>query len=534
MATTVRLLGPVEIFHDGREAALAGREPRVLLAALVLAGSDGVRSTVLADLLWGRDQPVAPFAGIRRHLDQVARAVDDAAVWDVERTDDGWRLAKCPPTDAAALAEVLAITDEDPGRDGLVRLHRLLAEAVACLLPEPLDGLRHPWFAAHRYRLERLQVDAALAFARAGRALGDPDDAVPLLERAVEQARYAGEPAVWEALALAHARAGRNAAAQDAVARGSRRLAADPALARTFEALRRRLSAVAFGLEVERRKEEARQAAARPAPRLLAPSPAQTRATSTSARPAAAQPLRFALFGSDRLSRDGSAPRPGTAPDRLLAALLVRRGTVVGLGELTGAVWGDDPPMRPHAAVEVNLQALRATVVPAPLPVDPLDGPAWRLTVPADLVDADVAAALATTGTDALAAGRSEEAATALRAALDRTDGEPLAGLDGTWFAAARERLVRWRASVVWSCVVAEVSCGRTDRALPDLRDLARANPLREDVWEWLVLATARHEGRAPALALYADLVRRLHRALGAEPGPALQAVRRRVETGAL
>ena len=52
-----RILGPLEVWADGREASLGGRKPRALLAVLLLHANEVVPADRLIDELWGEDSP---------------------------------------------------------------------------------------------------------------------------------------------------------------------------------------------------------------------------------------------------------------------------------------------------------------------------------------------------------------------------------------------------------------------------------------------------------------------------------------------
>src|SRR5262245_56285602 len=51
------ILGPLEVWADGREVSIGGRRPRALLAILLLHPNQVVSSDRLLDELWGEDPP---------------------------------------------------------------------------------------------------------------------------------------------------------------------------------------------------------------------------------------------------------------------------------------------------------------------------------------------------------------------------------------------------------------------------------------------------------------------------------------------
>jgi DNA-binding SARP family transcriptional activator len=50
-----RILGPLEVWDEGREVSLGGRRPRALLARLLLQPNEVVPSDRLVDELWRDD-----------------------------------------------------------------------------------------------------------------------------------------------------------------------------------------------------------------------------------------------------------------------------------------------------------------------------------------------------------------------------------------------------------------------------------------------------------------------------------------------
>jgi DNA-binding SARP family transcriptional activator len=75
-----RLLGPVEVFHDGSAISLGGSKPRALLAALLLQRGRVVSVHRLVDVLWGDNPPPTAtglvqtyVSGLRRQLRQTGR-----------------------------------------------------------------------------------------------------------------------------------------------------------------------------------------------------------------------------------------------------------------------------------------------------------------------------------------------------------------------------------------------------------------------------------------------------------------------------
>jgi DNA-binding SARP family transcriptional activator len=205
-----RILGPLEVSHEGRPVAIPGARQRELLAILLLHAGEVVSTDRLMDALWGEGRPAAGTTALRVRVSQLRKALGP-----------GGRTLVTRPPGYALLVE----------RDGLDlrRFERELDEAHRSLAAGDAAGaLRHahsalslwrgPPLADFAYasfaqaaiaRLEELQVaalelriDAELALGRHGIVVGELQalvEAHPLRER------------LWRQLMLALYRDGRQA-----------------------------------------------------------------------------------------------------------------------------------------------------------------------------------------------------------------------------------------------------------------------------------------------------------------------------------
>ena len=573
MATTVRLLGPVTVETAGGALRLSSAEAEVL-AALLLSRPGGLADDVLGAVVL---PPGTPPGRVPARLERIVTALfaDLRAAGtklSVTRHGDRWRTAAAPRSvDADDLARVVARarTFLDDGRPGDARAVLDLGLSVDLVEERPLDGLDDPWFTAPRRALLQLQRDALVLLADADFALGDADHPLPGLLTVLRCPHLAGDVRLWDRLAVALVTRGRRDEALTHLDAAVATLAeARPQQADALRALREQVAIASAALTGRvARTPAARTPPSRPSwvrrtppppwtpppppawgtaptsqdatqpvgPALRIP-PAQA-TTQPAAAPAPARtqppdPLRWNLFGAVTLSVGTRAARLDAGTRAALAALLARRGSAVTAAELAAAVWPQEQPPDPVEGLDVLLARAGEAVAPAALPVvrsDPAGAAAWTLRTATGDVDVDRAAA-------AVDRARSQPdpgpRADGLRAALAGIAAAPLPGLPGVWFDAERDRLAAWREGLLLDAVAADLAAGTTGRALPDLRRLVDLHPLREDLWEWLVVATARHEGRAAGLAVYDRAVHRLDRLLGADPGPRLRAARRQVEEG--
>jgi DNA-binding SARP family transcriptional activator len=87
----------------------------------------------------------------------------------------------------------------------------------------------------------------------------------------------------------------------------------------------------------------------------------------------------------------------------------------------------------------------------------------------------------------------------------------------------ARSRLDEHRTAVTEDCLEARLRRGDHRDLIPELRGLVAEHPLRERLWEYLMLALSSAGRPAEALAAYTDCRAIFVRELGLEPGPQLR-----------
>src|SRR5262249_6387725 len=156
--------------------------------------------------------------------------------------------------------------------------------------------------------------------------------------------------------------------------------------------------------------------------------------------------------------------------------------------------------------------------------------PGYLLRVHRDAIDLQRFERLASDGARALADGRPEEAASALRDGLELWRGEALAGVaDGGGLRPAAMRLDELRLVALERRIEADLACGRHREVVPELEALAAAHPLRERPHELLMLTLYRCGRQADALETYRIARSRLVDELGLEPGTALQELERAI-----
>src|SRR5688572_29381634 len=188
-----RILGPLEVFHEGRAVPVAGSRQRELLALLLLEAGRVVSTDRLMDGLWGERQPGAGATALRVHVSRLRKTL--RAGGDVVATRppgyallvprdglDLWRFER-------GLAEGERMLATEPAR-AVEALERALAEWRGA----PLTDVAYAPFAqAALVRLEELRtaalelrIEAELALGHHARLIGELQGLVgehPLRER---------------------------------------------------------------------------------------------------------------------------------------------------------------------------------------------------------------------------------------------------------------------------------------------------------------------------------------------------------------
>ncbi|MBC9714393.1 tetratricopeptide repeat protein [Streptomyces sp. TRM66268-LWL] len=238
--------------------------------------------------------------------------------------------------------------------------------------------------------------------------------------------------------------------------------------------------------------------------------------------------MQFAILGPVRWRKDEDGADQPAGPLRrgLLALLVARHGTPVPAGTLLDALWGEPPTPGSLRRLQVQIHRLRATL-DAPGRLEFTSG-GYVLHVAEGELDADRFAALVAR------AGRHgpERAAATLREALALWRGTPFLGVELPALAPEIQRLDEQQLVAYEELYEAEVRCGRSASAVPELTELARRHPLRERLQALLVTALGASGRQADALAAYRRARSVLVAELGLEPGRELREAERRILAG--
>lgn len=175
----VRLLGPVELWRDGREVRLGTPQQRLVLAALAIAPGEPVAVADLVTRVWGDGLPGDARNVLQTHVSRlrglVAGATGVPRSQAIRRTGDSYLLAVAPEQVDLCRARQLVADARRVAADGPAgdRAASALARQAAELRRgTPLAGLRGGWVEQARAGIEQewlgWQVDRFEAELRLG------------------------------------------------------------------------------------------------------------------------------------------------------------------------------------------------------------------------------------------------------------------------------------------------------------------------------------------------------------------------------
>ena len=238
--------------------------------------------------------------------------------------------------------------------------------------------------------------------------------------------------------------------------------------------------------------------------------------------------MEVRLFG-ELEALDGGVPVPvrGAKQRALLALLALQRGQPVSADRLIDLLWGDGQAANPANALQAQIGQLRRTLGPAAILTTEAG---YALAAGPDEVDVVRFEQLVAKGQRLAADGELAPASAALGEALGLRRGEPLAEFTyAGFFDAERAHLDELTLVAIESRAGADLGLGRHGELAGELEALCREHPLRERLWELLILALYRSGRQAEALRAYTEIRDRLVGELGIDPGPALRELQARI-----
>lgn len=234
--------------------------------------------------------------------------------------------------------------------------------------------------------------------------------------------------------------------------------------------------------------------------------------------------MRFAALGPlVAVTQDAAVERPS---HRRLLAILLQAAGPLDLERLADRFWTEERPATWTAALQTHISVVRRLIGDEVI-VRRNDG--YQLDLDGHEVDLHEFAVWVATIRGSSEAGRWADVVTAADAALRLWRGEPFTELADDQFALADiVHLREQRVEVSERRLDALLRLGRHEAALPELEAIAVEHPLRERVWELLIMARARSGRTVEALDAYRELRARMSE-LGLDPNPSLRELETRI-----
>jgi predicted ATPase/DNA-binding SARP family transcriptional activator len=238
--------------------------------------------------------------------------------------------------------------------------------------------------------------------------------------------------------------------------------------------------------------------------------------------------MQVQLFGELEAEHAGvPVPVRGAKQRALLALLALWPGRPVSADRLIDLLWGDGQAANPANALQAQIGQLRRTLGATAIVTTEAG---YALDVGPGDVDVVRFEQLAAQGRHLFEEGETALASTTLSEALRLRRGEPLADFTyAGFFDAERTRLDELILVAIETRVEADLVLGRHGELVGELEALCREHPLRERLWELLMLALYRAGRQAEALRAYTGARDRLVDELGIDPGPALRELEARI-----
>jgi DNA-binding SARP family transcriptional activator/tetratricopeptide (TPR) repeat protein len=160
VAVEFRLLGEVEVYHDGESVPIGYAQLKCMLAVLLVEANCPVSVDQIIDRVWGdRRLPRNPRAAVQHNVTVLRKALADIGHVQIIRRSAGYQL--CVDAAAIDLHRFAPLLDQARATEEDEPAAKLFAEALRLWRGEPCAGLDAPWLDSLRVRLAA-QRQAAL------------------------------------------------------------------------------------------------------------------------------------------------------------------------------------------------------------------------------------------------------------------------------------------------------------------------------------------------------------------------------------
>jgi len=246
--------------------------------------------------------------------------------------------------------------------------------------------------------------------------------------------------------------------------------------------------------------------------------------------------MEFRILGPLEVAEHGSRLEIGRGKERsVLAILILHANEVVSSERLIDELWGDEPPATAAKSVQVYVSRLRKALASngsrgSLNGVLLTHGGGYALRVEPGQLDAACFQQGLTEADRLLAAGAPAEASETLRRVLALWRGPALADFAYEPFAALEiARLEELRLLAIEQRISADLALGRSTAVVAELETLVARDPLRERLWEQLMLALYRSGRQTEALQAYRRARHVLVEGAGIEPSEPLRTLERAI-----
>ena len=240
--------------------------------------------------------------------------------------------------------------------------------------------------------------------------------------------------------------------------------------------------------------------------------------------------MRFGVLGPLAVEYDGRPLAMGSLKQRLvLAMLLMTANRVVSVDRLTDGLWGEEPPDGAMNTLQAHVSHLRRALAVGDVAIL-TQPPGYLLRVEPEQVDLLRFEQLTQRANDLADRGHAREALADLTGALQLWRGPALEDLGSSTFGdSARTFLEERRLGVLEDRLTLLGRLGRHQEQIESCEAVLAVHPLREAVWEKLIVALYRSGRQADALAKYRTCRELLQDELGVEPMPRLQQLEQQI-----
>ncbi len=236
--------------------------------------------------------------------------------------------------------------------------------------------------------------------------------------------------------------------------------------------------------------------------------------------------LEVGVLGPLVLALDGVTVSLNRARERaLLSILVVESGRTVSSDRMIEALWGDQLPSRPLAALQTAVSRVRRSI--GALVIVTGSG-GYAFDPSAASVDAERFERLVHSAHRA----EPDRALGLLDEALALWRGTPYSEFEYEDFVTPEvTRLQELRLSALEQRAKSLLNLGRHEEMIPELSALVARHPMREPLWAHLMVALYRSGRQTDALAAYRSIRKNLIEGVGLEPGPLLRRTEERILT---